>query len=675
MKMNQQTTGIEYGGWRTVASLFTVAVIAASLFSACSAEDEQRESPQGGLPLDFFATVEKPQSRAELATENLTGIGVFGYLTNGDFSASTATPGFMYNQKVERADNTSPWTYSPIKYWPNNTTEKISLFAYAPYVDDAATGGSTPTFKGKTEKGFPTLAYTVPATEAGQIDLLAAVPLMNKGYKETGGNIGFTMKHALSRVKFSIKSEVGIKVTALSVNNAPKAATLTFTDSGFGWGNYTGTQTITATLAGGGTEVAANATDAQTVATFFLLPDKAAATFSITYLQDGEPVKEIIKSGIAFPASSAWVQGGSVNYLLNVKKDGTVTATIAQDWTPGSGGNISGKEKGIGSASEWVAFAKLWNANGLSTPVDGTPPDYTLYEDYGWYETKGTSRVFTIKLTASFVLTGTTIGELYAPVGTDTHPLTLPIDGQGWQISIDLQNSSQLIEGKYSGIVGYTQASISNVRVATIPGNNTTTGYSIESSGATYAGVLAGKADGDILNCSVELVKTTVVNTNTSATEAMYIGGLAGYCNGNILNSAVFEGSSALAASTVSFSKASAGSGIGGLAGGVASGKMVSNCYVRLSQLSCQAGDTPAAGWLAGSKPGVSFSACHYMEGNTAAGCTPDDSATGITSFTNFTGLCALLNAEAGKHTGWALWKETTNSGGTVEQVTLDLYR
>ena len=141
-----------------------------------------------------------------------------------------------------------------------------------------------------------------------------------------------------------------------------------------------------------------------------------------------------------------------------------------------------------------------------------------------------------IKLTASFLLTGTVTGELYTPVGTDTHPLTLPIDGQGWQISIDLQNSSQLIKGTYSGIVGYTQAGISNLRVATIPGNSTTTGYSIESSGATYAGVLVGKVDGDILNCSVELVKTTVVDTNSSVTSAMYIGGLAGYCNGNILN-------------------------------------------------------------------------------------------------------------------------------------------
>lgn len=656
----------------TVVALGLLAVL-----SGCQAEDDTPHTLQENIPVGFSGDV--PGTRAAKEYESaadLTDIGVFAYFTNGEFNNGSSTPNFMYNQQVERQTDGS-WTYSPVKYWPGNTTDKISFFAYAPYVDEAASGGSNPSFQGNAVAGFPKLTYTVPAAEADQTDLLAATPLMNRTAPTTDSEkVKFNLKHALTKVCISIKSEVGIKVTALSVNNAPATATLTFTDSGFGWGSYTGTKTVNATLTGGGTEVTANAADATALATFFLLPNKAAATLSITYAQYGNPDIQLTKTNIAFPTTpTAWQQGTSVGYTLNVKKDGTVT-TSGGEWTPNPGGDISGKEKGIGSAAEWVAFTKLWNANGLPTLDDGVTPDYSLYEKYGWYETKGANRVFTIKLTASFVLTGTVTGELYEPVGTDTYPLTLPIDGQGWQISIDLQNSSQLIEGKYSGIVGYTQAGISNLRVATIPGNSSSSGYSIESSGATYAGVLAGKVDGDILNCSVELVKTTVVNTNSSATEAMYIGGLAGYCNGKILNSAVFEGTSSLSASTVSFRKASAGSGIGGLAGGVASGSRISNCYVWLSQLSNQDESVPApsVGWLAGSKSGASFSNCHYMAG-TAAGCTPDDSTEGITSFTNFTGLCASLNTEAEKHTGWALWKETIGSGGAVEQVILDLYR
>ena len=656
--------------------LTAVALGLLTALCGCQTEDDAPHTPQGTVPIGFSGDVSATRAAGYGSAADLAAIGVFTCFTNGAFSESSSTPNFMYNQKVERQAGDGSWTYSPVKYWPANATEKLSFFAYAPYVDETTPGGSNPTLSGNTAKGFPTLAYTVPAAEAVQIDLLASVPLMNQTYDGTGGSVKFTMKHALTKVNVGIKSEVGITVTALSVNNVPATATLTFTDSGSDWGSYTGTKTVNATLAGGGTAVTANAANAQLLATFFVLPQKASATLSITYTQDGTPSMQFTKTDIALPATpTAWEQGMSVGYTLHVKKDGKVIATVGQDWTSESGGDMSGKEKGIASAADWVAFTKLWNANGLPMMSDGITPDYSLYEDYGWYETDGTNRVFTIKLTASFVLTGVASGELYVPVGTDTRPLTLPIDGQGWQISIDLQNSSQLIEDKYSGIVGYTQSGISNLRVVTVPGNSASTGYSIESSGATYAGVLVGRADGDILNCSVELVKTTVINSNTSATGAMYLGGLAGYCGGNILNSAVFEGSSSLAASTVSFSQASAGSGIGGLAGGVASGKTVGNCYVRLSELSSQAGDTPAAGWLAGIKTGAGFSACHYMSGNTATGCAPNDTSAGITSFTDFTGLCALLNTEADKHTGWALWKETTDSGGTVEQVTLDLYR
>ena len=641
---------------------------AALLIAACTEKDGTEVNSV--VPFCFSTSVDGAQTRGtELNNSNLSSMGVFAYFTNGDFNASSVTPNYLYNEPVTKSG--SDWTYTNIRYWPNNDTDKISFFAYAPH---SATGVVC---SDATTKGCPALTYTVPTTEAAQTDLLAATPLMNQTYAKTGGSVKFTMEHVLSRVKFSIKSEVNIKVTALTVNNVPATATLTFTDSGFSWGNYTSAKTTcNATLGSSGIEVTGNAVDAKELATFFLLPNKSSATFSITYIQDGNPALTITKSNIAFPTGD-WTQKGSVNYQLSMKKDGTMTATVADnEWTSGSGGDMSGKEKGIGTVAEWIAFAKLWNENGLPTQLDGVTPDYTIYENYGWYEMEGANRVFTIKLTSPFMLTGVGESEFYEPVGTDSRPLTLPIDGQGWEIGIDLQNNSQLVRGEYSGIVGYTKSGISNLRVVTIPGNSASTGYRIESAEAIYAGVLAGRVEGDILNCSVELVKTTMLNSNTSTTDAMYLGGLVGYCGGNILNSAVYEGLDAAFASNVSFSKASTGSGIGGLAGGVASGKTVSNCYVQLSQLSKQDGETLAAGWLVGSKVGVSFNSCHYKSGGTATDCTPDDSSTEIVSFTDFTGLCDLLNAEVTGHAGWASWKEVKNAAGdAVEQVALDLYR
>lgn len=232
------------------------------LATGCTAENEGTD----GLPVPLtFSTSVGTQTRTDagLTTDNLTSAGVFAYLTNGDFSASASTPGFMYNQKLERADNATPWTYSPMKFWPNNPAEKLTFFAYAPYVDETVAGGSNPALQEKTTAaGFPTLTYTVPAAEADQTDLLASVPLMNRTYGTSGGTggsgkVSFAMNHVLTKVGIFIKSkdnETSKKVTAFSITSAA-SGTLTFhapangSDTGTGWNGITGTQTFVPTNA------------------------------------------------------------------------------------------------------------------------------------------------------------------------------------------------------------------------------------------------------------------------------------------------------------------------------------------------------------------------------------------------------------------------------------------
>lgn len=110
------------------------------------------------------------------------GFGVFAYFTEEkdyeDYRATTVSgttyPNFMYNTHVEwttgrtgyvGADGDNMWTYSPLKYWPNDiidktagnvddqTTDdaaqgstayggKLSFFAYAPYVEVTNTGAN-----------------------------------------------------------------------------------------------------------------------------------------------------------------------------------------------------------------------------------------------------------------------------------------------------------------------------------------------------------------------------------------------------------------------------------------------------------------------------------------------------------------------------------------------------
>lgn len=98
--------------------------------------------------------------------ESTAGFGVIAYVKGTDGATdcytsstwNTSTPNFMYNEKVTYS--TDHWTYTPVKFWPNDfaekddvdnkeptgeTTEaigsvsagKVSFFAYAPYVAPA----------------------------------------------------------------------------------------------------------------------------------------------------------------------------------------------------------------------------------------------------------------------------------------------------------------------------------------------------------------------------------------------------------------------------------------------------------------------------------------------------------------------------------------------------------
>ena len=147
---------------------YLVFAAAASLFAACSNDDGAVAGPQqeaqqtaGEVAVGFDAYVNRATTRAGL-TGDITaeaiktakvGFGVFAYHTNADLYDQTFVPNFMYNQQVTYTPGTGSdpgtWGYTPIKYWPNEfgqdalseDVDKVSFFAYAPYVTvDAASG-------------------------------------------------------------------------------------------------------------------------------------------------------------------------------------------------------------------------------------------------------------------------------------------------------------------------------------------------------------------------------------------------------------------------------------------------------------------------------------------------------------------------------------------------------
>lgn len=182
------------------------AAAAAAMLAACSSNDALESAQNGGTvqaPLEegaigFDAYTNRSVTRAGDAglmdTERLkeTGFGVFGFYTDNNDYDQQRMPDFMYNQLVKHGGN--GWEYSPVKYWPNEygTTaisddqDKVSFFAYAPYVEvvpstgkitatpDSAKWGITGMSR-NSASGDPLIKYIASFDQDKSVDLLWGV--------------------------------------------------------------------------------------------------------------------------------------------------------------------------------------------------------------------------------------------------------------------------------------------------------------------------------------------------------------------------------------------------------------------------------------------------------------------------------------------------------------------
>ena len=225
---------------------FRFPLLAASallVLMACSSTDESIKDDLKNaepLPVNFGTYVNQSVTRAGTAGDITTtallgtagGFGVFGYYSDNVEYSGNQIPNFMYNQAMTSTDGTT-WTYSPIKYWPNEFgssaisegIDKLSFFAYAPYVavtpstglvTESTTDNITQLTR-NTATGDPMVKYIVNSSGAG-VDLLwgvnsSGLPYLNQS--RTAGTtiddkITFTFKHALAKLTATIATDNSI---------------------------------------------------------------------------------------------------------------------------------------------------------------------------------------------------------------------------------------------------------------------------------------------------------------------------------------------------------------------------------------------------------------------------------------------------------------------------------
>lgn len=247
------------------------AATAAVVLSACAKVDTYKVSEQEAVSFGVYAgkAASKAVSGTDYGTVTTTslqaaaskGFGVFGYYTDADDYASNTKANFMYNQQVTYSG--SAWTYSPVKYWPNEhgnkavstDVDKLTFLAYAPFVankDIAGDKGVSITDKAGSAAadegitamtannvaGDAVLTFKVPASAEEQIDLLYGVlnaqyndvqdrptgtvdaPLENLTKQKTGDKIQIKFKHALAKIAIDIKDVVDKDAPTTTVDPA-----------------------------------------------------------------------------------------------------------------------------------------------------------------------------------------------------------------------------------------------------------------------------------------------------------------------------------------------------------------------------------------------------------------------------------------------------------------------
>lgn len=159
------------------------------ILSGCaSQEPDPGEVGATGDAIRFSAMAEN-NTRAEYTTNNLKSFNVFAYLTNPSEYADTTL--YMDNVVVSKTP-TNLWEYSPVEYWPTNSS--LDFYAYAP--DSWFTAGQSP----KQPVHYTNNGYCT--------DLIYAVSLNRSKPSSSDGNaqICFNFRHALSKIDVNLRT-------------------------------------------------------------------------------------------------------------------------------------------------------------------------------------------------------------------------------------------------------------------------------------------------------------------------------------------------------------------------------------------------------------------------------------------------------------------------------------
>lgn len=233
---------------------------------ACSNEEPvtTMTTMDGMTPIAFRDAYTAQPTRSSAAYSVEQGIdagqsiGVYAYYHDNTTWSAAAVPNFMWNQQATCLEKGGNFSYSPLKYWPNESEDKLSFIAYFPYTDVNAVdpeSAESPTKTGLTplmansDAGLPSFRFTVKESADDQVDFLLSelLPNLPNGTSAVSpGNpddrstltvtdrVRFLFHHMTSKVEFRIVASTEVRadiahflLKSLSVSNLYKDGKLT----------------------------------------------------------------------------------------------------------------------------------------------------------------------------------------------------------------------------------------------------------------------------------------------------------------------------------------------------------------------------------------------------------------------------------------------------------------
>ena len=297
---------------------------------------------------------------AVIESSSLDNFGVLAYYlpaiggeAQTTFPTSGATPDFMYNQFVSRPNESSAWTYSPVKYWPNNTEDRIKFFAYAPHTSET----NCITLSGNTSTGYPTIEYEASTDITAQPDLMVA----QLGPLSKGSAVDFDFKHVLAKVQFS--GDGTKEIQSIEIKDIISKETLKFngsTEEGYSWTNQGTPSDFTAS----------NITSTNDY--LFMIPQDASGKKVVVTFDGGS------SANLTLPENQTWKAGEAYNYqLISEGYNGTIAA--------------------------FVTKYKSTDLDKLKAQLGGTCITFTDVNDQGWKSKKNDLKGILNKLDASSI--------------------------------------------------------------------------------------------------------------------------------------------------------------------------------------------------------------------------------------------------------------------------------